>query len=157
MTTRRSQPDGARHGGRIEVRFPGTHAGFARGFVQARRALDAQAIKGASRYHAELVFEEIIDNVISHGAPDGHQLEVCVSLEAAGDTLVLTFEDNGVPFDPRNRPDPPPQKSLDEARIGGYGLMLVRRAATSIDYLRTADGHNRLVVRLARTDEAAPR
>lgn len=82
---------------------------------------------------------------------------MCVSLEAAGDTLVLTFEDNGVPFDPRNRPDPPPQKSLDEARIGGYGLMLVRRAATSIDYLRTADGHNRLIVRLPRADEAASR
>jgi serine/threonine-protein kinase RsbW len=103
------------------------------------------------------VFEEITANIIAHGAPDGHELEVCVSLEAAGETFVLTFEDNGIPFDPRTRPDPLPQKSLDEARIGGYGLLLVRRAATSIDYLRTGDGHNRLIVRLPRADEAAPR
>jgi serine/threonine-protein kinase RsbW len=123
--------------------------------VQARRALDAQALKGASRYHVELVFEEITANIIAHGAPDGHELEVCVSLEAAGATFVLSFEDNGIPFDPRTRLDPPPQKSLDEARIGGYGLMLVRRAATSIDYLRTADGRNRLTVRLPRVDEEA--
>jgi serine/threonine-protein kinase RsbW len=121
--------------------------------VQARRALDAQKLKGAPRYHAELVFEEITANIILHGAPDGHELEVCVSLEAAGDTFVLTFEDNGVPFDPRGRLDPPPQKSLDEARIGGYGLMLVRRAATSIDYQRTVEGHNRLTVRLPRAEE----
>ena len=60
----------------------------------------------------------------------------------------MEFDDNGMPFDPRGRPDPAPQKSLDEARIGGYGLMLVRHAARSLDYLRTADGHNRLTVRL---------
>jgi anti-sigma regulatory factor (Ser/Thr protein kinase) len=125
--------------------------------VQARRALDAHGLNGAPRYHAELVFEEITANIIAHGAPDARELEVCVSLEIAGDRFVLTFEDNGVPFDPRSRPDPPPQKSLDEARIGGYGLMLVRRAARSMDYLRTVDGHNRLIVRLPRGEEAAPR
>ncbi len=94
------------------------------------------------------MFEEITANIVSHGSPDGHPLEVCVTLEYRGESLVLTFEDNGVPFDPRKRADPPPQKSLEEARIGGYGLMLVRHAASSIDYLRTAEGCNRLTVRL---------
>jgi anti-sigma regulatory factor (Ser/Thr protein kinase) len=122
--------------------------------VQARRALDAQRLDGAPRYNAELVFEEITANIIAHGAPDGHELEVCVTLEVAADWIVLTFEDNGVPFDPRRRPDPPPQKSLEEARVGGYGLLLVRRAARSIDYLRTAEGRNRLTVRLPRRPES---
>ena len=94
------------------------------------------------------MFEEITANIIAHGAPDGRQLEVCVTLQAQGDSILVIFEDNGVPFDPRTRPDPPPQKSLEEARIGGYGLMLVRHAASSLDYLRTAEGCNRLTVRL---------
>jgi hypothetical protein len=36
--------------------------------------------------------------------------------------------------------------------------MLVRRAASSLDYVRTADGHNRLTVSLSRAgaDIAAP-
>jgi serine/threonine-protein kinase RsbW len=143
------------HSRRVEIRFPGTHAGFAQGFVQARGALDAQRLQGALRYNAELVFEEITANIIAHGAPDGHELEVCVTLEACDDSIVLTFEDNGVPFDPRNRADPLPQKSLDEARIGGYGLVLVRRAARSIEYLRTAEGRNRLTVRLPHGDVGA--
>jgi anti-sigma regulatory factor (Ser/Thr protein kinase) len=139
----------------VAIRFPGTHAGFAQGFDEARAALDAQGVSGALRYNAELVFEEITANIIEHGAPDRHELHVCVTLEVCADSIVLTFDDNGVPFDPRRRPDPPPQKSLEEARIGGYGLMLVRRAAQSIDYLRTADGHNQLSVRLPRGDQVA--
>lgn len=116
----------------------------------ARHALDAVRLDGATRYNAELVFEEVVANVVGHGAPDGHALEVRFTLEVGPDSITLTFEDNGVPFDPRKRADPPPQKSLEEARIGGYGLMLVRHAVSSLDYLRTAEGHNRLTVRLPR-------
>ena len=105
-------------------------------------------LDGATRYNAELVFEEVVANIVGHGAPDGHALEVRLLLEIRPDSIILTFDDNGVPFDPRGRADPPPQKSLDEARIGGYGLMLVRHAVSSLDYLRTAEGRNRLTVRL---------
>ena len=109
----------------------------------------------STRYNAELVFEEVVANIVGHGAPDGHALEVRFTLEIRADSIILTFDDNGVPFDPRGRADPPPQKSLDEARIGGYGLMLVRHAASSLDYLRTTEGHNRLIVQLPRRAEAA--
>ena len=123
--------------------------------MRARHALDAVRLDGATRYNAELVFEEVVANVVGHGAPDGHALEVRFTVEAHRDSIILTFDDNGVPFDPRGRPDPLPQKSLDEARIGGYGLMLVRHAASSLDYLRTTEGHNRLIVQLPRCAEAA--
>jgi anti-sigma regulatory factor (Ser/Thr protein kinase) len=144
-------------GGCVAVRFLGTHADFAQGFEEVRAALDAQGVTGALRYNAELVFEEITANIVEHGAPDRHELHVCVTLEVCADSIVLTFEDNGVPFDPRKRPDPPPQKSLEEARIGGYGLMLVRRAAQSIDYVRTPEGGNRVSVRLPRGEQEATR
>jgi serine/threonine-protein kinase RsbW len=110
-------------------------------------------LDGATRYNAELVFEEVVANVVGHGAPDGHALELCFTLEVRPDFIILTFEDNGVPFDPRGRADPPPQKSLEEARIGGYGLMLVRHAVSSLDYRCTAEGHNRLTVQLPRRAE----
>jgi serine/threonine-protein kinase RsbW len=111
-------------------------------------------LDGATRYNAELVFEEVVANVVGHGAPDGHALELRFTLEVRPDFIILTFEDNGVPFDPRGRADPPPQKSLEEARIGGYGLMLVRHAVNSLDYGCTAEGHNRLTVQLSRGAEA---
>lgn len=131
---------------RVEIRFPGTHEGFARGFERLRAALDSEGLAGATRYAAELVFEEIVANIVGHGAPDGHPLEVRFVLEAQPDSIILTFDDNGLPFDPRGRPDPVIPKSLAEARIGGFGLMLVRHAASSLDYVRTAEARNRLTV-----------
>ncbi|HEV2230506.1 MAG TPA: ATP-binding protein [Steroidobacteraceae bacterium] len=131
---------------RIGIRFPGTHAGFAQGFARLREALDAERLAGTARYNAELVFEEIVANIVSHGARNGREADVCVTLEPRADSIVLIFSDDGVPFDPRGRPDPVIPKTLAEAKIGGFGLMLVRHAASSLDYVRTADDRNRLTV-----------
>ena len=142
------------HSRRVEIRFPGTHDGFAHGFARLLTVLDAERLEGAPRYNSELVFEEIVDNIISHSAAPGEELDVRVTLEVRPDTIILTFEDNGVPFDPRGLPDPQPPKSLEEAKIGGFGVLLVRQAARSIDYLRTASGHNLLTVQVQRTGPA---
>jgi anti-sigma regulatory factor (Ser/Thr protein kinase) len=134
----------------VEIHFPGTHEGFARGFARLRQALDAERVEGAPRYNAELVFEEIVANIVGHGARNGRDPDVRVTLETHPDSIVLAFSDDGVPFDPRGRPDPEIPKSLAEARIGGFGLMLVRHAASSLEYVRTADDRNRLTVSVPR-------
>jgi len=133
-------------GQRVEIAFAGTHAGFARGFERLRAALDAERLEGATRYDVELVFEEIVANIVGHGARNGCEPRVHVTLEPRPDSIVLIFADDGVPFDPRGRPDPVIPKSLAEARVGGFGLMLVRHAASSLDYERTADDCNCLTV-----------
>lgn len=136
---------------RIEIDFPATHDGFADAFARLRNALDAEQLDAAPRYNAELVFEEIVANIVKHGSVNGRDPDVRVTLEPTADSIVLTFDDDGGPFDPRGHPDPVRPKSLETAKVGGFGLMLVRRAASSLDYLRTAEGHNRLTVRLSRT------
>lgn len=138
------------HPQRVEIRFPGTHQGFAQGFAQLRHALDRAALDAGTRYNCELIFEEIVDNIVSHGAVGNRAPDVQVTVEQGNDSIVLTFDDDGVPFDPRGRPEPVPAKSLEEAKIGGFGLMLVRRAAGSLEYARTAEGRNRLTVKVRR-------
>ena len=112
--------------------------------MRFRAALDFERLEGAARYNTELVFEEIIANIVRHGAQKGREPEVCVRLQARADSIVLIFSDDGVPFDPLGRPDPVIPQSLAEAKIGGFGLMLVRHATSSLDYARTADERNRL-------------
>jgi serine/threonine-protein kinase RsbW len=135
---------------RVEIRFPGSHEGFARGFRRLRHALDREALNASTRYNAELVFEEIVANIVGHGARNGREPDVRVTLEARPDSIVLIFDDDGLPFDPRGLPDPVKPKSLEEARVGGFGLMLVRHAASSLEYLRTAEDRNQLTVRVPR-------
>jgi serine/threonine-protein kinase RsbW len=143
------------HPRRVEIGFPGSHDGFAQAFARLRDALDSEHLDGASRYNVELVFEEIVSNIVRYGAVKGRELRVCVTLEPRPDSIALTFEDDGVPFDPRGRPDAVPAKTLQEARVGGFGLTLVRRAASSFDYERTAEGRNRLVVKVSARPEPA--
>jgi serine/threonine-protein kinase RsbW len=135
---------------RVEIRFPGSHKGFAQGFRRLRHALDRQPLNASTRYNAELVFEEIVANIVGHGARNGREPDVRVTLEAHPDSIVLIFDDDGVAFDPRGLPDPVKAKSLEEAKVGGFGLMLVRHAASSLEYLRTTDDRNQLTVRVPR-------
>ena len=131
--------------------FPGTHAGFADGFDWLRQRLDAQELGAAARYNVELVFEEIVANIVNYGAVPGRALQVRVTLQSLATLIVLTFEDNGITFDPCQHTEVPmPANSLEEAQLGGLGLMLVRRAASTLHYERTADGANRLTVTVAR-------
>ena len=133
----------------FSVQFRGTVPDFEAAFAQLRRALDEARIAATPRFKIELAFEEIVANIVRHAAPPGGDVaDIRVTLDARDDALVLTFDDNGAPFDPRARPDPIPARSLDEARIGGLGIMMVRRTST-MDYLRTTDGHNRLTVTIA--------
>ena len=135
---------------RVEIRFPATRDGLAQAFAAVRHALDAEPLSAASRYRAELVFEEIAANIVNHGARGGRTLEVCVAVEAEPEAIILTFEDEGLPFDPTAHRASESPRSLEDERIGGFGLMLVRRVTTAFDYLRTADGRNRLTLRVAR-------
>jgi serine/threonine-protein kinase RsbW len=136
------------------MRFSGTLEDFERAFGALRAALDTQPLDAAARYNVELVFEEIVANVVRHGATKGHRVDVRVTLELSAAAITLTFDDDGVAFDPRSRTDPPPKAREGQ---GGFGLMLVHRVAGSLAYLRTAEGRNRLTVTLPRASVATTR
>ena len=138
------------HARRAQIRFTGTHAGFAQAFERFRRALDAERLESVPRYNAELIFEEIVANIVRYGAVAGRDPAIRVTLEPLPDSVRITFDDDGVPFDPCADFEPDPPRSLEGEKIGGFGLTLVRRAASSLEYLRTDDGHNRLRVSVAR-------
>jgi anti-sigma regulatory factor (Ser/Thr protein kinase) len=146
LTAREENATDRRGTPRFSARFPGTLAAFEAAFAQLRRALDEEPLDAESRFSVELVFEEIVANIVRYATPTGGQAEVFFSLHVEGDSAILTFDDNGVPFDPRDRLESPRPKSLDQATIGGLGIAMVRRAASAIDYRRTSDQRNRLIV-----------
>jgi anti-sigma regulatory factor (Ser/Thr protein kinase) len=130
----------------LSLRFEGTLRGFEDAFGRLREELDRRDLEPTARYKIELVFEEIVANIVRHGMPEGGKPDVRFSFGIADRCAVLVFDDDGVPFDPRGRADPAPARSLEEARIGGLGLMMVRKASQSMDYVRTAAGRNVLTI-----------
>jgi anti-sigma regulatory factor (Ser/Thr protein kinase) len=130
--------------------FPGTRAGFVRAFADLRRALDTRNLEPRARYNCELVFEEVVTNIIKHGYNDDreHRIDVCVDFPDT--SIVLRFDDDAAPFDPlQHAPASEPSTSIRDTPIGGRGLVLLRWAAERLQYERTPDQRNRLTVTIA--------
>jgi anti-sigma regulatory factor (Ser/Thr protein kinase) len=94
-----------------------------------------------------LCLNEALENVIVHGgstalsAPVKLMLEVSVG-ERCGKAGV-TVSDAGVAFDPLSVPSRTLPKTLEDASLGGLGLVMIRRCSDWLDY-RNEQGHNRL-------------
>ncbi len=127
--------------------------GFQQGFAALRDALDGSGLGADLRFRVELVFEEIVANIVRHGVRPAGETQIEVMLDAHPDVITLTFADDGVAFDPCSpaaavRADAPRPANLEEAPDGGFGLMMVRRAASKMSYRRTADARNHFTVEL---------
>jgi len=123
---------------------------YAKAAAELRRALENRGVGPKPRHYAELVFEEIVSNIIRHGCANQPECEVEVSLGVNADAIVLDFQDNAPPFDPLGHKVAKLPASLEEAGSGGgLGLRLVRKASVSIDYQRTSQNWNHLIVTIA--------
>jgi len=94
-----------------------------------------------------LCLNEVLANVITHGgrtalsAPIKLRLEV--SLDQDYSKASVTVSDAGMAFNPLAVPKRILPKTLDEALMGGLGLVMIRRCSDWLHY-RHEDGHNHL-------------
>lgn len=111
-----------------------------------------QRVGDKALFACELVLEELLANFVFHAFDDGHVHHMALQAQVKPGEIELQFIDKGPAFDPTARPDPVQPASIDDARPGGLGLLLVRRWARRVDYRRDA-GRNVVTVVIA---NAAP-
>lgn len=91
-----------------------------------------------------LCLEEAVANIIMHaGDADQTATRIVVTIRCAPSLLVASTEDDGPAFDPTVAATPAAPASLEQARIGGLGIHLIRRLSTGMRYQRV-EGRNRL-------------
>ena len=103
---------------------------------------EAAALPANLAFTVELCLDEVISNIAMHG--DAAPGDVGIEIDTDATALLVVIEDGGAPFDPTDEPKPLPQ-SLDEARVGGLGLVLVHRLSSRMRYERIG-GRNRLTL-----------
>jgi anti-sigma regulatory factor (Ser/Thr protein kinase) len=93
-----------------------------------------------------LCLEEALSNIIRHGysGNPGHSIAVCFTSPREG-YFVFDIEDEAPPFNPVASPELPAMRSLEENRIGGQGIRLLRQFADALEYHATPTG-NRLSI-----------
>lgn len=87
-------------------------------------------------YSITLALDELLTNTISYGYEDERLHEIRIRLEVEGPVVSITIEDDGSPFDPLTAGEPDVQAPIEERRIGGLGIYLVRHLMDAISYER---------------------
>jgi anti-sigma regulatory factor (Ser/Thr protein kinase) len=96
------------------------------------------------RHDLHVALDEIVNNVVRHAAPRHPRIEVRL---AADDTHVeVVIVDDGEPFDLHDAPAPDVTLPIEQRRVGGLGVYLVRQLMDDVVY-RRSDGDNRLTLR----------
>lgn len=88
---------------------------------------------------AELALDELLTNIISYGYPEAAQHSIQVELSIEQDTLKIMVVDDGTAFNPFEHLPPEQNVSLDERKIGGLGIHLVKSFVDDYSYQRLAE------------------
>lgn len=130
----------------LHLCLPAEQSSLAR-VAEAVEALgEAEAWPPKVRFHVDLVLEELVQNCVSYGYPDGRQGHVEVLIQRQGNTLVIVLEDDGDAFDPFQRAAPDLDLPLEERSIGGLGIHFTRTLMDDYRY-RRVKGRNRIELR----------
>ena len=99
-----------------------------------------------SIFEMNLALDELFTNIISYGFQNCQEHIIKINITTEGDQLQMRIEDDGVPFNPLESETPDFQCGIEECKIGGLGIHLIKKLMDDIQYQRVAD-KNILVLR----------
>ena len=107
--------------------------------VFVEQVCEELALDNSLIFKLNLVLEEAVTNVILYAYPrkEYHIFQVSIS----------KVKDAGTPFDPTTQaPKVDTKLSVEERKIGGLGIFLIKEYMDDVSYQRTADGYNVLTM-----------
>jgi sigma-B regulation protein RsbU (phosphoserine phosphatase) len=99
---------------------------------------DAHSIPTRSARSINLVFDELLNNIVSYAFEDEESHVIRIRIELAGHRLAVTIRDDGIPFNPFALDRPDISLSIEEREIGGLGVHLVSNVMDEVSYSRLA-------------------
>ena len=98
----------------------------------ARRDSSARLASLSPKLH--VILDEICSNIVKHSGASG--FEVGIGIGEKPLAITMTFTDDGVAYDPLAHAAPDISLPADKRPIGGLGIMMVKKMASSISYRR---------------------
>jgi serine/threonine-protein kinase RsbW len=118
--------------------FPAKLENLEKMFAFIRDASSRQGFDDQMANKIQIACEEALVNVINYAYPDKQgELElVCVN---GTDGLTITISDSGIPFDPLSLPEPDIHAPMEQRRVGGLGVFMMRKIMNSVTYRREGE------------------
>ena len=82
----------------------------------------------------DLALEEALANVIMYAYPEGQQGEVNLTVAVKSNSIHMDISDHGTPFNPLQHCEDKLDVPLDQRKIGGLGIHLIKEIMDSIEY-----------------------
>ena len=86
-----------------------------------------------------LVFDDLLNNVISYAYDEGEEHVIEIRVELSPDRLAVRITDDGHPFNRFGRTSPDTALALEEREIGVLGIHLVQNLMDEVYYTRRTD------------------
>ena len=118
---------------KMEKRFKRTIGSLEDIFTFLSEFKKRSKIDNSAAYGLDLIVEELFTNMVKYNSEGS--LDILISLERAGNKLVLVFNDyGGEPFDITKIGEVNTKQRLEERKVGGLGIHLVKHIADQIDF-----------------------
>lgn len=90
-------------------------------------------------FEMNLALDELFTNIISYGFQDDKEHIIKIEIKAEDNALLMRIEDDGIPFDPVIAEEPDLECPIEECKIGGLGIHLIKKLMDEIRYERVND------------------
>jgi serine/threonine-protein kinase RsbW len=90
-------------------------------------------------FEMNLALDELFTNIISYGYKDDKEHIIKVNINAENNELLMRIEDDGIPFDPVMAEEPDLECRIEECKIGGLGIHLIKKLMDEVRYERVND------------------
>ena len=105
-------------------------------------------------FEINLALDELFTNIISYGFKDNQEHTIKVTLTPQNDELCLCIEDDGKPFNPIDFETPDVSCSVEECKIGGLGIHIMKKLMDEVCYERCGDKNVLNLKKKIETDES---
>jgi anti-sigma regulatory factor (Ser/Thr protein kinase) len=105
-------------------------------------------------FEINLALDELFTNIISYGFKDEEEHIIKVTIKPQNEELCLCIEDDGVPFNPIDFETPDVACSVENCKIGGLGIHIMRKLMDEICYQRCDDKNILLLKKTLSNEES---
>jgi anti-sigma regulatory factor (Ser/Thr protein kinase) len=135
--------------GRVSLKVEASASGLDQIAGAAEEMAERESWPADLSFWVNLVLEEMTVNVVNYG---GEVSEIEVSLASDSESITIEITDDGAPFDPLTEaPEPDIEAKMEDRRIGGLGVHIVRTVMDELHY-RREEGKNHLVMTKQRVE-----
>ncbi|SHH39608.1 ATP-binding protein [Desulfofustis glycolicus] len=105
--------------------------------------LEKNGLSQQNLTNVKFVCEEVFVNIVYYS---GTEKEIIMLLGHSDSSLHVQFIDDGIPFNPLTQPPVSPfGEELDDIKIGGLGIMMIRKISEQAHYARKNNQNHFLV------------